>query len=542
MFNKLVKNELTKQFKKKGIVIFTALILLLSVVSPVIIKYIDDKSIEDVDMSVTGYNMEFIEEELAKPVTTVAEKANHLVHTGRKNNLLMIQQLTLVDNDWRAPLIDLHERTAINSEYVNAMIDGMTFEEIKLHGDSFDYNLLESLADASTEQLTEAYNNLNAEMSNYAEIMINSDYVAGTEIFIQMNEEVIAIKEIELEELYEQPQDDFVISDIQFTEQLIKRLETENEILQMRIDMGIPYDDYDWKSQTLDSMVFYNNGINEIIMSEGEFSVYGFSNADTYEEYVTLANLKIDTRKDRLSELYHSLEVGEPAYELMVDARVSTNTSLEISVIAITTLLIFMGCGIMSSEFSKGTIRMLVARPVKRSSIFFAKLTSLVIVGLGLVIVSAVISTITSGIIFGFSDFGIDVAKSSGDILSTYNYFYFLASEIVVTLGGMALVIALLITLSTITRSAIFSLGFTMLLYMLSAPIGAFFISSELVRNSILPYMNVGMIRLVPDLYNSVWGMGYDLNLTLGAISMLALAAVISTVGCIVFVKKDIRN
>ncbi len=109
-------------------------------------------------------------------------------------------------------------------------------------------------------------------------------------------------------------------------------------------------------------------------------------------------------------------------------------------------------------------------------------------------------------------------------------------------LSGMALVIALLVILSTITRSAIFSLGFTMILYMLSAPIGALFISSSIVRNSILPYMNIGMIRLVADFYNSIWGMGYDLNVTLGAIALVAIAVVISLIGCIIFVKKDIRN
>ncbi len=542
MFNRLIKNELIKQFKKKGILFLTVFVLALSVVSPVVIKYLDDAARAEVNLSETIYTMEILDQELSKTPTTEAEKVKHLVYTARKNNLLITEQLALETTDWRGQVMEMHLFSSITRELISGLMSGISYEDIKLNAENYDFDLIESLAGASTEELTQSYDEQTALINQYEQVVTDNDYIGGTNLLIWEIDDNIAIKEAMLDDLRAQTQDSKVLSDIEFNELFIEKLEADQEIMQIRIDDQIPYDDNDWKSLTIDRMLFYNSGIYQTVMTESEFYLYGFKDLETYEQYLDITNKKIDGRKDNMAELEHSLVVDLPAYELIVDARSSTYISLEVSVIAITVLLIFMGCGIMSSEFSKGTIRMLVARPVKRQTIFLAKLSSLVVVGIGLVLVSAVLSTMASGLLFDFSDFGIDVAKSVGGVLTSHNFFAFLFSEIIVTLGGMALVISLLITLSTITKSSVLTLGVTMILYMLSATIGAFFIASPIIRYSFIPYMNIGLLRLVPDLYNSIWGMGYDLNLQLGAICMAALAAVISIIGCLVFVKKDIRN
>ncbi len=542
MFNKLVKNELTKQFKKSGVGLLTVIVLALSIASPLVIKYLDDKENATINLMETEYTMGVIDEQLAKPQNTEAEKVTHIVYNARKYNLLLAQEIERETLDWRNELMDLHLRASINRGLILGMINGIEYEDIKLNAENYDYYLFESLANATIDELNLQVDYFDNQIEEYEEIIRNNDYISGVQVYIQELDKEIEIQNRSIEQLKTEVQDEETALEIKSKERMIALYEGEKEILQIRIDRQIPYDDNDWKSLTIDKMVFYNTAVNEIAMSESEFYLYGFKDMEVYEEYLDITNKKINDRKASLVELTHSLEIGEPAYDLLTDSRVSTYISIELSVIAITLLLIFMGSGMMSSEFSKGTIRMLVARPVKRQSIFFAKLVALVIVGLGLLIVSALLSIITSGLAFGFSDFTFKVTNAIDGIVYSQNYFVFLFLEIVVTLGGMALVIALLVTLSTITRSAIFSLGFTMMLYMLSAPIGALFISSSIVRNSVLPYMNIGMIRLVPDLNNSVWGMGYDLNLTLGAIALVAIAIAISLIGCIVFVKKDIRN
>ncbi len=542
MFNRLVKNELIKQYNKIGIVILTALVLLISIVSPIVIKVMDDRQREEVNLTETVYSMEIIDEQLAKTPKTEGEKVTNLVYQARKENLMLAQELKFETTDWRHQLLDSHLIDAITRELIGGMIDGIKYEDIQLNADGYDFDVVESLADASLAKLTQSYNNLTAQIEEYEQVMRNNDYVAGTSMYIQDIDNMIEKRFEAIERLEREVQDEQVLLDIEFNKQTIERLEADKVVLQKRIDDQIPYDDDDWKSKTIDQMLFYNVGVYQSPMSESEFYLYGFKDVKTYEQYLEITNQNIESRKNNLHVLTYSLEIGQPSYNLFEDARTSTYFSLEITIIAVTVLLIFMGCGIMSSEFSKGTIRMLVARPVKRQMIFLAKLMMLVVVGLGLVIASAILSTLVSGIAFSFSDFALNVVKSTDGVISSHNFFVFLLSEMIVTFGGMALVIALLITLSTVTKSAVFTLGGTMILYMLSAPIGALFISSSIVRNSILPYMNIGMIRLVPDLYNSVWGMGYDLNLIAGAIALVLFAAVISIVGCIVFVKKDIRN
>jgi ABC-2 type transport system permease protein len=69
----------------------------------------------------------------------------------------------------------------------------------------------------------------------------------------------------------------------------------------------------------------------------------------------------------------------------------------------VTLFTIIVAAGIVASEFSGGTIKLLLIRPFSRSTILLSKFGTVLLYGLGLTILLLVSAFLTGGILFGFS-------------------------------------------------------------------------------------------------------------------------------------------
>lgn len=129
----------------------------------------------------------------------------------------------------------------------------------------------------------------------------------------------------------------------------------------------------------------------------------------------------------------------------------------------VTLMTIIVASGIVSSEFSQGTIKMLLSRPVKRWKILCAKYLTVVLYSLLLTVVLFVVTYITSSILFqkapenmiSFTGGEVETNKVLGKAL----YMMFLGWINTVVISTLAFMIG------TIFRSTSLAIGISIFLY-----------------------------------------------------------------------------
>ncbi len=538
MFYKLIKNEWVKISRPMGTKIAIALILLAAIVIPL---YSQMTQQPQTKLMQTDNALLLLEEQLSKTPDSIEGQIRHLNYQAEQRYWQLADQIKLETFDWRIDLMKWYQNDLVMAAYLQAILDGIPIEQVLLHGMNFEYTTIEELIGSDEATLKERVEYHTAQAATYESIAIANDFIAGTKLYIEWIDEMVANLEQQIAQLQAE--------DVNNADEITSKVTTINsylgrkEILEYRIAHDIAYEETDWKSATLLRMETLNFALYENIVSEGTFYTYGYGKFETYEEYLQAVDIKVAGRQSEMDALWHSLHTDQPVMETdSLDVRYSVYFTLEVLVMMVSIFIILMGSGIVASEFSKGTIRMLLSRPVSRGQIYLAKMSTLLLIGVALLLVSGVLSIVAGGIVYGFSDYGIAVFEAVDGVINSQHFFAFLAGEIVLSLGGMIASIGLIMLLSTVSKSTVVTVGATMILYLLSAPLSAMIADVAFVPYTIFPYMNVGLIRLVQSFSDSFWGQGINLNLQLGFVGMLAFSAVLAAIGYVHFVKKDVRN
>lgn len=120
--------------------------------------------------------------------------------------------------------------------------------------------------------------------------------------------------------------------------------------------------------------------MEEILASEGE------------SEYT-------DMYREEMALLQYRLEHGLPSQNTMsIEESIDFNVSFLLSLAGIFTMVV--AASIVSNEFSTGTIKMLLTRPVARWKILLSKLVTSILFGIALFAISSLIGVIISYILF----------------------------------------------------------------------------------------------------------------------------------------------
>jgi ABC-2 type transport system permease protein len=127
--------------------------------------------------------------------------------------------------------------------------------------------------------------------------------------------------------------------------------------------------------------------------------------------------------------------------------RISSNLLL-----AVQLFCLLIAGGIVSNEFSRGTIKLLLIRPVKRSTILLSKYLTVIVWALLLTTAHFLFSSLLGILWFydSFFEFTVD--------------FFVVAGAYVLRFIEMILICSLAFTLSVITRSSSFAIGLTIFL------------------------------------------------------------------------------
>ncbi|WAA12005.1 ABC transporter permease [Fervidibacillus halotolerans] len=135
-----------------------------------------------------------------------------------------------------------------------------------------------------------------------------------------------------------------------------------------------------------------------------------------------------------------------------------------VSVISLFTIII--GAGIISNEYNWGTLKLLLIRPVSRTTVLFSKFTSVFVFGLIMMIFLIVFSLLTGSIFFGFEGFNPKFVISTAEgfkhvpiiseLLSSYGY----------KVVNLIMMTTLAFMISTIFRNSSLAIGVGIFLLM----------------------------------------------------------------------------
>ena len=136
-------------------------------------------------------------------------------------------------------------------------------------------------------------------------------------------------------------------------------------------------------------------------------------------------------------------------------------------------IVIMIAGTIVSEEFNKGTIKLLLVKPYSRRKILFAKFITILIMILFTIIITIAMQLIVGGIIFGFDSLKIPVVvyDFSKNMIQEINVFTYLGMQIINILPSIILLSTLSFALSTIFTNSPLAIALPLLGYMGAAVI-----------------------------------------------------------------------
>lgn len=238
-----------------------------------------------------------------------------------------------------------------------------------------------------------------------------------------------------------------------------KVTEIQIETLEMRLKYNIAYG-YDYKNEALSTYQQSKITINDL---ENK-------NNKTYEEEKEFYEAKENAEKSK-----YIIEQGKDINNTSDSRGFLLNVFSRYELFIIITIVIIAGA-IVSEEFNKGTIKLLLVRPFSRAKILLAKFITVVITVLFIMVVTVILQFMVGGIFFGFDSLSIPAViydHSAGKIIEMGIFKNILLTglgklPIYVLLGTLAF------ALSTIFNNTPVAITITLMGYMASSIVNQF--------------------------------------------------------------------
>ena len=401
----LIKNELYKVFKRKSIYILLAIMLCIITLNTFLTK---KYSIEDPVSTLTDQKYELQE---LKRIIDSYDKNSPGEKEEYYNALSNIELYELTDKykePWKKILIRENLRDIIhsmnNAKYIEKDIEA--YNEYKKEYDKF----LKELD------------------SNSWKYFVNKEIKTTTDEIVSLEKEREKAKN---KELYNSR---------------IKEEKNKLEKLKLRLEKDIPYDnnylntaleDYKQAPQT------YKEFKESIIKNTSEFNIK--------EEY-QIKRQYIEYMKNNANNKY------------IIDNKVDINSPKSTRYLLINTLsdnflfimiIVAAGAGsIVSTEFDKGTIKLLLIRPYSRNKILLSKYIVSVFMIIFAILSAFIMQLIIGGIFFGFSSLNIPVIIYNfvQNKVMHINLFKYIFDNVLAVLPEFILLATLAFAISTITN------------------------------------------------------------------------------------------
>lgn len=482
--NKLIKNELTKIFKKKNIYITLLVVLAFVVLTNCIYKFFYTSN----NYAYSDNYIQYTKEELAK------------LDPNKTSDIKMYIELkTQVDV---YDLMNKYEKGAWQRDIVSTTLSTYLSEKnTYLYGENKD----ENKAKETENKINEMIERLNKD---------DWRYFANTEL----EETQKTLKE--LEDKKRETEDKQELEQIRAS---IESAKIDEEVSKYRIDKDIKYGN-DYRNRALQTY------------QSGSKSVNSITNVDQLE-YSEKTEYNQDVEKKEISK--YIIENNQDI-EKQNDVRGILKDFFSEYGLFIIVMIIMIAGTIVSEEFNKGTIKLLLIKPYSRNKILLSKfITMLIMIVFSIVSVIAM-ELIVGGIIFGYESLSVPVLEYNFNTqtLEQINIFTYLGIEILSQLPMLILLGTLAFAFSTIFTNSALAIIISLLGYMSANMINMLVIQYKVSFMKFFVTMNWDLSEYLFGGLPSMEGMTLGFSVVMCILYFIVM--IIPTF--VLFNKKNIKN
>ena len=483
----LVKNELIKIFKKKTIYITMVVIFLLLIFMNCMFKYANGGSKYDYYL----YNENYINSLRSELETLNPEKSSDV--TTYINLLSEIQLSEMMekhkDVEWKLAIID--ERIAPYITERNTYQYGAEKDETQV------------------EAVNQEINDLLAKLDEGDWKYFAREDLAKAE---QQIEKLNAQKE--------QTEDKAVLENIE-TE--LNNAQMEKEIAEIRLNKEIPYGS-DYLNRAISNLQTANTNL---------------ANFKNVEELTYEQKLEYNSYLEDQAESRYILETGRDIHNTNTLKGILENFYSQFGIFLIVVVVMIAGT-IVSEEFNKGTIKLLLVKPYTRNKILMAKAITTLIMIIFIIVVTLVMQILIGGIIFGFGSLSEPVVayNFNTNTMEEMNIFANLGVQTLTQLPMIILLATLAFAISTLFTNSTLAITISLLGFMSASIINQLAIGYDLQFMKYFVTMNWDLSIYANGALPYMEGMSMTMSIIICVVYFLIM--MIPTF--IVFKKRNIKN
>ena len=483
----LVKNELIKIFKKKTIYITMVVIFLLLIFMNCMFKYANSGSEYDYYL----YNENNINSLRGELETLNPEKSSDV--TTYINLLSEIQLSEMMeqhkDAEWKLAIIN--ERIAPYITERNTYQYGAEKDETQV------------------EAVNQEINDLLAKLDENDWKYFAREDLAKAE---QQIEELNAKKE--------QTEDKAVLENIE-TE--LNNAQMEKEIAEIRLNKEIPY-----------GSDYLNGAISDLQTANTNLANFKNTEELTYEQ-----KLEYNSYLEEQAESRYILETGRDIHNTNSLKGILENFYAQFGIFLIVVVVMIAGT-IVSEEFNKGTIKLLLVKPYTRTQILLSKFLTVLIISAFVIVSTILMQILVGGILFGFESLfePVVVYNLSTNSIQEMNIFAYLGIQTLTQLPIIILLATLAFAISTIFSNSALAITVSLLGYMGASIINQLAIAYNLSFMKYFVTMNWDLSQYLFGGLPYMEGMNLITSIIICVIYLLIM--LIPTF--IIFKKRNIKN
>ena len=483
----LIKNELTKIFKKKTIYITMILIFLLMIFINCINKYSNSSSYSAYMYSESYINS--IKEELSN--LNPEKPSDVTLYINLKSELDLSNLMEKYkDSDWKLSIIN--DRISPYITEINTYTYG---------------------AEKSEEQARKATEEIESIIAKLDEN--DWKYFANEDLQNANN------KIEELNKQKAQTQDTEIIKGLNNE---IENAKVEKEIAEYRLKKNIPYG-VDYLNIALTR---YQTSSETLISYDLENKELDFEEQKEYNDALTTKEesryiIETGTDINKSDSLKGSLQYFYSQYGVFIIV-----------------VIIMIAGTIVSEEFNKGTIKLLLVKPYTRTQILLSKFLTVLIISAFVIVSTILMQILVGGILFGFESLfePVVVYNLSTNAIQEINIFAYLGIQTLTQLPIIILLATLAFAISTIFSNSALAITVSLLGYMGASIINQLAIAYNLTFMKYFVTMNWDLSQYL------FGGLPYmeGMNLITSIIICVVYLLIMLIPTFIIFKKRNIKN
>ena len=481
----LIKNELTKIFKKKSIYITLLVVLAFVILTNCIYKFFFTRGSE------YGYSdsyIAYIKEDLAKLDPT--NPSDTSMYIDLKSQLDTYELMQKYDEGaWQRQIIASQVATDVNEK------------------NTYLYS-----AEKDEEKANEIENKINDTLQK----LENDDWRYFANLDLEQANEKVQL----LEEQKANTQDRQQLEELEIS---IENAKIDKEVAKYRVDKDIKYGT-DYLNEALTT---YQNYAKNIIQ------MGNFDNLE-YEEKLEYNNSLEEKELSR-----YIIENKQDINKTNDTRGILKNFFSEYGLFIIVIVVMIAGT-IVSEEFNKGTVKLLLIKPYSRTKILLSKYITILVMTVFAIAIILLMELIVGGIVFGYDSLSIPVVEYNFNTsqLEILNIFTYVGIEILTQLPMIILLATLAFALSTIFTNSAFAITISLLGFMSPSIINALVIQYKVNFMRFFVTMNWDLSEYLFGKLPSMQGMTLGFSIIMCLIYLFAM--IIPTF--IIFKKKNIKN